>query len=71
MGKEYKIASGFAPFSKCADRFNVEGYKEEMSLEEQFEAASKIQGLSGTGLDYPYQFTKSQKKPSGWSLPLI
>ncbi|HEB32849.1 MAG TPA: hypothetical protein ENI15_18545 [Spirochaetes bacterium] len=61
MGNLYKIASGFAPFSKCADRFNVEGYKEAMSLEAQFEAASKIEGLSGTGLDYPYQFTESSQ----------
>jgi len=56
LKNKYKIASGFAPFSPCADRFNIAGYRAQMSLEEQFEAASKIQGLGGTGLDYPYQF---------------
>jgi sugar phosphate isomerase/epimerase len=55
--KEYRIASGFAPFSPCADRFNVAGYREPMSLAEQFEAASAIEGFGGVGLDYPYQFT--------------
>ena len=61
MGKSYQIASGFAPFSTCADRFNVEGYKPPLSLEEQFEAAARIEGLTGTGLDYPYQFTDPAK----------
>jgi len=59
--KEYRIASGFAPFSPCSDRFNVEGYKSPLSLEKQFEAASKIEGLGGVGLDYPYQFRKSSE----------
>jgi xylose isomerase len=64
MANLHKIASGFAPFSTCADRFNVEGYKEAMNLEEQFEAASKVEDLSGTGLDYPYQFTEpSEVRP--------
>lgn len=53
----YKIASGFAPFSPCTDRFNWKGYRDPMSLEEQMAAASRIRGLTGTGLDYPYQFT--------------
>jgi xylose isomerase len=61
MGKSYKIASGFAPFSTCADRFNVQGYKNPMSLAEQFEAAAAIKGLDGTGLDYPYQFTDPEE----------
>jgi sugar phosphate isomerase/epimerase len=52
----YKIASGFAPFSPCGDRFNPPGYRDPMSLEEQMAAASRIRGLTGTGLDYPYQF---------------
>jgi xylose isomerase len=30
-----------------------------MSLEEQFEAASRIEGFGGVGLDYPYQFTNA------------
>ena len=64
MAGKYKIASGFAPFSPCADRFNVNGYSDAMTLEQQFAAASKIEGLTGTGLDYPYQFQKaSQVKP--------
>jgi xylose isomerase len=53
----YKIASGFAPFSPCTDRFNWNGYRDPMPLEAQMAAASKIRGLTGTGLDYPYQFT--------------
>jgi xylose isomerase len=59
--KKYRIASGFAPFSPCADRFNVAGYREPYSLEQQFEAAARIQGLEGTGLDYPYQFTNADQ----------
>jgi len=55
--KELKVASGFAPFSPCADRFNVAGYREPISLHEQFEAAAKVEGFGGVGLDYPYQFT--------------
>jgi len=55
---KYKIASGFAPFSPCADRFNVAGYRDPLSLDEQFSAAARIQGLEGVGLDYPYQFAK-------------
>jgi xylose isomerase len=57
MSEAIKIASGFAPFSPCSDRFNVEGYRDPMTLEEQFAAASRIEGLMGTGLDYPYQFS--------------
>jgi sugar phosphate isomerase/epimerase len=59
-----KIGSGFAPFSPCVDRFNATGYRERMSLEEQFEAASRIKGFGGVGLDYPYQFSDAgQVKP--------
>jgi sugar phosphate isomerase/epimerase len=57
MGKSYKIGSGFAPFSPCVDRFNVAGYRDRMSLAEQFDAAARIKGFTGVGLDYPYQFT--------------
>jgi xylose isomerase len=64
MTGNHKIASGFAPFSPCADRFNVAGYRDAASLEQQFAAAAKIDGLTGTGLDYPYQFTSAgQVKP--------
>ena len=59
--KEIKIASGFAPFSPCADRFNPAGYREPMSLREQFEEAAKVEGLGGVGLDYPYQFTRAEE----------
>jgi sugar phosphate isomerase/epimerase len=59
--KKYRIASGFAPFSPCADRFNVGGYREPMSLEQQFAAAARIKGFEGVGLDYPYQFTKAEE----------
>lgn len=61
MSETCKIASGFAPFSPCADRFNVDGYRDPMTLEEQFAAASKIEGLAGTGLDYPYQFQSAEQ----------
>ena len=61
MSEKYKIASGFAPFSPCSDRFNVQGYRDPMTLEEQFAAASKIEGLEGTGLDYPYQFQSAEE----------
>jgi sugar phosphate isomerase/epimerase len=57
MNRRYKIASGFAPFSPCTDRFNVAGYRDRMTLEQQFEAAAKIEGFGGVGLDYPYQFS--------------
>ena len=57
MKTKYRIASGFAPFSPCVDRFNVAGYRDRMSLEQQFEAAARIEGFGGVGLDYPYQFT--------------
>jgi sugar phosphate isomerase/epimerase len=53
---EYKIGSGFAPFSPCSDRFVPEGYHEKMNLDRQIEAAAAIKGLTGVGLDYPYQF---------------
>ncbi len=56
MNSHYKIASGFAPFSPCADRFNTAGYRDSFTLEEQFEAAKNIRGLTGIGLDFPYQF---------------
>jgi len=58
--KQYRIASGFAPFSPCADRFNVAGYREPLSLEQQFAAAARIRGFEGVGLDYPYQFTEAE-----------
>jgi hypothetical protein len=45
--KKYRIASGFAPFSPCADRFNVAGYREPMTLAQQFAAAARIQGFEG------------------------
>jgi xylose isomerase len=32
-----------------------------MSLEEQFSLASRIDGLTGTGLDYPYQFKNPEE----------
>ena len=64
MKKSPKIASGFAPFSPCVDRFNNAGYRDRMSLAEQFEAAARIKGFGGVGLDYPYQFTDpNQVKP--------
>jgi sugar phosphate isomerase/epimerase len=59
--KDYKIAGGFACFSPCADRFNVAGYRDPMTLEQQFEAATKIDGLTGVGLDYPYNFTRAEE----------
>lgn len=58
--KRCRIASGFAPFSPCVDRFNVSGYREAMSLEEQFAAASRIRGFGGVALDYPCQFTETE-----------
>jgi xylose isomerase len=54
--KPYKIASGFAPFSPCSDRFNPAGYRDACSLEAQFQQAKEVKGLLGIGLDYPYQF---------------
>lgn len=57
MRKGYKVASGFAPFSPCIDRFNVAGYKDRLTLEQQFEAAARINGFAGVALDYPYQFS--------------
>ena len=57
----YKIGSGFAPFSTCADRFNTAGYKPSMTLAEQVEAQKKVEGLTGIGLDYPYQFTDAEE----------
>jgi len=53
----YKIASGLAPFSPCAERFVVDGYRDPISLEEQVRLASRVEGLRGVGLDYPYQFS--------------
>jgi xylose isomerase len=61
MAPAYKIASGFAPFSPCAERFVVTGYREPMTLEEQIAAASRIKGLTAIGLDYPYQFDDPSK----------
>ncbi|HUT74633.1 MAG TPA: sugar phosphate isomerase/epimerase family protein [Armatimonadota bacterium] len=52
----YKIGSGFAPFSPCAERFVVGGYRDPMSLEQQIGLATRVEGLRGVGLDYPYQF---------------
>ncbi len=59
MSKPYKIASGFAPFSPCSDRFNPAGYRDPCSLVEQFQKAQEIKGLIGIGLDYPYQFKET------------
>ncbi len=61
MERKYRIASGFAPFSPCVDRFNNSGYRERMSLEEQFDAAARIKGFGGVGLDYPYQFKDARE----------
>jgi len=64
METSCRIASGFAPFSPCVDRFNPAGYRDRMSLAEQFDAAARIKGFGGVGLDYPYQFTEpEQVKP--------
>lgn len=57
----YKIGSGFAPFSPCGDRFNPSGYRPSVTLEEQMTAASAIKGLTGTCLDYPYQFENAEE----------
>ena len=59
MADAHKIASGFAPFSPCAERFVANGYREAMTLAEQIAAASKIKGLTAIGLDYPYQFDEA------------
>ncbi|TFG60986.1 MAG: hypothetical protein E4H36_11155, partial [Spirochaetales bacterium] len=59
--QDYKIGSGFAPFSPCADRFNTAGYKPSLTLGEQMTAARGVRGLTGIGLDYPYQFTKADE----------
>ena len=56
-----KIGSGFAPFSPCVDRFNTAGYRDPMSLEQQFDAAAAIKGFGGVALDYPYQFKDAQE----------
>ncbi|HVP18089.1 MAG TPA: sugar phosphate isomerase/epimerase family protein [Spirochaetia bacterium] len=61
MSSRYKVASGFAPFSPCADRFNPAGYDDRLTLEEQFGAASGIKGFGGVALDYPYQFTDARE----------
>jgi len=56
--KKYKIGSGFAPFSPCQERFVAEGYRPAVSLEEQIKLASRVEGLSGIALDYPFQFAE-------------
>lgn len=56
--KKYKIGSGFAPFSPCRERFVADGYREPQTLPEQIRLAAQVDGLSGIGLDYPYQFTE-------------
>lgn len=61
MGNTYRITSGFAPFSPCADRFVPSGYREPMGLEQQLEAAANIRNLTSVGLDYPYQFSDPAK----------
>jgi sugar phosphate isomerase/epimerase len=76
MGSAYRITSGFAPFSPCADRFVPSGYREPMSLEQQMEAAAKIKGLTSVGLDYPYQFSdpatvKPLLKKHGFALSTV
>lgn len=55
---KHKIGSGFAPFSPCRERFVAEGYRPPQPLEEQIKLAARVDGLSGIGLDYPYQFTE-------------
>lgn len=54
---KYRIGSGFAPFSPCADRFVQSGYRDPMTLREQVKLAAQVDGLRGIGLDYPYQFS--------------
>lgn len=53
---KYKIGSGFAPLSPCAERFVVTGYRDSVPLEEQVRQATHVSGLRGIALDYPYQF---------------
>ena len=57
---KYRIGSGFAPLSPCMERFVVNGYRDPMPLDEQIRTASKIEGLRGIGLDYPYQFNDGE-----------
>ena len=56
----YRIGSGFAPLSPCAERFVTSGYRDPMSYDEQIRAAAGIEGLRGICLDYPYQFSDAE-----------
>ena len=48
-----KFALGLWAFSPCLDRFCTEGYKDETTLEQRFELASKVKDLSGVEVVHP------------------
>lgn len=50
---EKKFALGLWAFSPCVDRFCTKGYKDETTLEQRFELASRVKDLSGVEVCHP------------------
>lgn len=66
-----KIDSGLTSFSTCSDRFVRNGYREQLSIDEQLELAAQVEGLQAIALDYPTQFNdpvKMKEKFSSYGL---
>lgn len=51
-----KIDSALTSFSTCSDRFVKNGYRPSISMDEQLELASRVEGLTGIAFDFPTQF---------------
>jgi len=58
---EKKFALGLWAFSPCLDRFCTKGYKDETTLEQRFELASKVKDLSGVEVMHPTETEDLEK----------
>ena len=55
-----KYGVGIWAFSPVGDRFNPEGYKPRLSLDQQMRMAARARGVKGVELHYPTDFTEEQ-----------
>lgn len=53
MAKELKFSAGIWFFGAVGDRFTKQGYREDLNIEQRYELASKVEGLSGMEMHYP------------------
>lgn len=62
MEKKMKFSSGIVAFGSCADRYVLDGYSPQKSLEEMLEAAKKVPGLEGIELVGGWQFNDTNAR---------